>query len=308
MPAQSTNILNETWQQTWDTVLVVWNYEIATFDGNPLTIGKIFVAIFLFAAGLLITRFITAKLKIHVYDKYIESEHGQSVLQTVSHYILIIFFALLALKAANIPLTIFTLLGGAIAIGIGFGSQNLINNFISGLILLAEKPINIGDMIEVEGTYGRVIRVGARCTNVRTFTNIDILVPNSTFLEKNVINWTLTDDRVRTLISVGVAYGSPVAKVMELIKQAVEEEKKVLNFPEPVVIFNNFGDSALEFDVHFWIRMRTMMDRRLIESNIRCHIDRLFNESGIVIAFPQRDIHLDVREPLPVVVKTQSQN
>jgi small-conductance mechanosensitive channel len=212
----------------------------------------------------------------------------------------LILFFLVALRSVSIPLTAFTVLGGALAIGVGFGSQNIVNNFISGLILLAERPIKVGDMIEVEGQRGHVEWIGARSTRVRTFDNIHIVVPNSVFLERSVVNWTLADDDVRTKVDVGVAYGSDVAATKRVLLQAVTEHEKVLASPSPAVFFMAFGDSALEFRTHFWIRSRDMGERLAIESDVRTTIDRLCRENGITIAFPQRDVHLDAAHPVPV--------
>ncbi|MFG0315709.1 MAG: mechanosensitive ion channel family protein, partial [Planctomycetota bacterium JB042] len=198
--------------------------------------------------------------------------------------------------------TAFTILGGAFAIGIGFGSQNLMNNFISGLILLVERPIRVGDLIQVGDLLGIVERIGARSTLVRKPSNVDIIVPNSTFLESNVINWTLSDDTYRTWVSVGVVYGSPLREVSKLLRKAVDEHGLVLKSPEPTLLFTDFGDDALQFEIHFWIRMRREMDRRRVESDVRFRIDGLFREAGIVIAFPQRDVHLDTARPLQVRV------
>ena len=134
------------------------------------------------------------------------------MIESLSFYALLVAFGLAALKYANVPLTVFTFLGGAIAIGVGFGSQNILNNFISGLILLAERPIKVGDLIQLGETYGNVTKIGARSTQIRTGENLDIIVPNSKFLENDVTNLTRRDDRLRTSISVGVAYGSPLER------------------------------------------------------------------------------------------------
>jgi small-conductance mechanosensitive channel len=210
-------------------------------------------------------------------------------------YILILLFAL---RLLNIPLTAFAFLGGAIAIGVGFGAQNLINNFISGFIIMAERPISIGNLIEVDGVLGLVEEIGARCTRIRTGENIHILVPNSSFLEKNITNWTLSDQRIRTKVIVGVIYGSPVNEVEKLLLKAVKENDKIFKDKEPFVVFSDFGDNALIFEVHFWISIRRVIERRLIESSVRFRVDALFREAGIVIAFPQRDVHLDTTRPL----------
>ena len=216
---------------------------------------------------------------------------------------------LFALRLINVPLTAFAFLGGAIAIGVGFGAQNLINNFISGFIIMAEQPIGIGNLIELDGVIGMVEEIGARCTRVRTGENIHILVPNSAFLEKNITNWTLSDNEIRTKVTLGVVYGSPVRKVEELLIKAAKENAMVLKNPEPFVIFTDFGDNALIFEVHFWIIVRRVIERKLIESNVRFRIDDLFREAGIVIAFPQRDIHIDAARPLELhLVKQENDN
>jgi potassium efflux system protein len=215
-------------------------------------------------------------------------------------YALLVVIFLIGLRIVGIPLTAFAVAGGALAIGVGFGSQNVVNNFISGVILLAERPIKIGDLVQVDETYGNVERIGLRSTRVRTGENIHVIVPNSAFLETKVINWTHNDPTVRVRISVGVAYGSPTREVERLIVQALADHKRVLDTPAPVVLFSEFGDNALQFDAHFWLRVRHQMDRMRVESEIRYRIDDLFREAEIVIAFPQRDVHVDTLRPLDV--------
>jgi small-conductance mechanosensitive channel len=131
---------------------------------------------------------------------------------------------------------------------------------------------------------------------------VHVIVPNNDLLEKNVINWTLSDDLVRITVSVGVAYGSSTREVAKLIRLAVDEHGKVIPQPEPIVLFKNFGDNALIFVVHFWINMRSGMDEDKIASDIRYRIDSLFREAGIGIPFPQRDIHLNALSPLEVKI------
>jgi small-conductance mechanosensitive channel len=227
-------------------------------------------------------------------------ESAAAALQSITFYSLVSLTALLALRWVNVPLTLFTFLGGALAIGIGFGSQNLVNNFISGLILLAERPIRVGDVIEVDNLVGSVDSIGARSTRIRTVSNYEIIVPNSSFLERNVVNWTLSDKRVRCTIAVGLAYGSPTREVARWLKKAAEEHGQVLERPEPFVWFVNFGDNALEFELYYWIQIRAMSERRRIESDLRFIIDQYFREAGLVIAFPQRDLHISTEEPLQV--------
>jgi small-conductance mechanosensitive channel len=213
------------------------------------------------------------------------------------------------LNYVRIPLTFFTHIGGALAIGVGFGSQNIVNNFLSGLILMMERPIKIGDIVEVENVRGTVEWVGARSTRIKTFDNLRLVVPNSTLLQNKVINWSLSDDIVRREILVGVQYGSPVRKVESLLQQAASEHSVVEKYPKPIVLFDDFGDNALTFMVLIWIRMsRTGMAHLYIsqvESDIRFRIDELFRQNDIVIAFPQRDVHIDTLKPLEVRVKQE---
>jgi potassium efflux system protein len=191
-------------------------------------------------------------------------------------------------------------LGGGIAIGLGFAAQTIIKNFISGFILLGEKPINIGDLVEVGGILGNVKDIGSRSTLLRTGENKDLLVPNSNFLENTITNWTRKDRRIRAQVTVGVAYGSPVDQVKDLLLQAVGACDQILKKPQPFVLFDDFGDNALVFDIYFWIEVVGVMGRKIIQSALRFKIDELFRAAGVVIAFPQRDVHLDTYGPVEV--------
>lgn len=197
------------------------------------------------------------------------------------------------LDLINVPITAFAFLSGAVAIGFGFGAQNIINNFISGWILMWERPIRIGDFLEVDGVKGNVEAINTRSTRIRRTDGVHMMIPNSLLLENTVVNWTLIDNMTRTTVSVGVAYGSPCRKVAELIAQAVDEQADILKTPAPVVIFDDFGDNALMFVVYFWMNASVEGHLRMIRSNIRYRIDELFSEHDICIAFPQRDIHVD---------------
>jgi small-conductance mechanosensitive channel len=258
----------------------------------------------LLIVGFFVSRFISRRITRLLQKRAGLDAGAVSAIETLGFYLLFIIFAFTSLSLVKFPLTIFTIAGGAVAIGIGFGSQNLMNNFISGLILLVERPIRVGDLIMLGDLVGVVEHIGARSTLVRKTSNVDIIVPNSTFLESNVINWTLSDDTFRTSVSVGVIYGSPLREVSRLIRKAVEEHGRVLKSPDPILLFTEFGADSLNFEIHFWIHMRREMDRRRIESDIRFRIDSLFREAGIVIAFPQRDVHLDTVRPLEVRLVT----
>jgi small-conductance mechanosensitive channel len=278
-----------------------WNTELTKVDDHPLTVGKVLVGVILVFCGFVLARMLSRTLGYRLQQGRIHmNESGAAALQSLSFYVLLVSFTLTALKFVNVPLTMFTFLGGAIAIGVGFGSQNILNNFISGLILLAERPIKVGDLIQIDDLYGNVEQIGARSTIIRTGSNLDIIVPNSTFLENNVVNLTRGDDKLRTHVKVGIAYGSPTREATKLMKHAAVEHGRILNSPEPFVWFTEFGDNSLNFEVHFWVKVRSISDRTRIESDIRYRIDQLFRDAGVTIAFPQRDIHIDASSPIPV--------
>lgn len=283
-----------------DSISSVWSYELTSIDDRPITVSKVVTAILLFLIGYLLSRRISRQVRRKLFPKLKLAEGVSAALESLLFYFLVIFFALFALKLANVPLTIFTILGGAVAIGIGFGSQNIMNNFISGLILLMEQPIRVGDLVQLDDLTGTVLRIGLRSTIIRASSNIDLIVPNSQFLEKMVVNWTLADRRVRLNIKIGIAYGAPTRQAAEILKKAVQEHAQVLKSPEPLVWFSDFGDNALLFEVHFWSHVKSMTEKRTTESDLRFVIDDLFREAGIVIAFPQRDVHLDTLKPLEV--------
>jgi small-conductance mechanosensitive channel len=276
----------------------IWGFEVWVIDNRPVTVRKLIVTLLILIIGILVAKYLLRTIARRVLPHTPLKETTASAIQKLFTYFAYLLILILALRIVNIPLAAFAFLGGAIAIGFGFGAQNLINNFISGFIIMGERPINIGDIIEVEGVLGKVEEIGARCTRIRTGENIHILVPNSSFLEKNITNWTLSDQKIRAYVTAGVIYGSPVQEVERLLLKAVSENEKVLKEPEPFVLFNDFGDNALVFQVHFWISIRRIIERRLIESSVRFRIDELFREAGIVIAFPQRDVHLDAKQPL----------
>jgi len=279
-------------------LLSVWNFELWAIGEQSVTVKKLFSALLILVIGIIAVKYSIRLMRKRLLPRVSLEAGAAAAFEKIFYYFSILVIVLVALRMVNIPLTAFTFLGGAIAIGVGFGAQNLINNFISGFIIMAERPIKIGDLIEIEQNFAIVEEIGARCTRIRTGANVHILVPNSSFLEKNITNWTLSDKMVRAHVTAGVVYGSPVEEVERLLMKAAREHKRVLRDPEPFVLFNDFGNSALLFDVYFWLSMTRIMERRIIESDIRFSIDGLFRKAGIVIAFPQLDVHFDENTPL----------
>jgi len=215
------------------------------------------------------------------------------LLQRIYVIVVLIVVVLIILDMLQVPLGAFAFISGAIAIGVGFGAQNIINNFISGWILMWERPIRIGDFLEIGDAKGTVETINTRSTRIRRTDGVHMLVPNSQLLENMVVNWTLIDKKTRSIVRVGVAYGSPAQQVADLILKATDEHPETLDDPKPVVVFEDFGDNALIFDSYFWIDAAGERDLRKVRSEVRFRIAELFDEAGIVIAFPQRDVHID---------------
>ena len=271
----------------------LWNTTLFQSGDTAVQLNQIVIAFTIVIVGVLVSKMITGLLRKRLTRLKRVDEHAGVVIQKIVFYLLLVVIVLLALQVVGIPLTVFTLLGGALAIGIGFGAQNIFNNLISGFIIVLEKPIRVGDIIEVADTEGKVASIGNRSTRVRRFDGIDVLLPNSHFLEQQVINWTLHDSELRGKVSVGVAYGSDTVAVREIIHLAARENDKVNPDKRIDVIFEEFGDNALIFDLYFWTSVTTPMDMKRVRSAIRYRIDALCKERGITIAFPQRDVHLD---------------
>ena len=285
------------WNELWQQALTAWRYPLFQLDNRPLTLGNIVGALLLFGLGLMLSRVFSKRLFRRLTERWDVTPAGASALEAVSFYLLVVMFFVLALQVANIPLAAFTFLGGAVAIGVGFGSQNIINNFISGLILLAERPVRVGDVIQFDSYSGTVMQIGARSTRLRTGLNQVVIVPNSTLLQTSVANSTLENDHVRSQIVVTVAYGTSPKSVSDLLIQTAREHSRVLPEPVPWVWLADFGDNGLRFELYFWIHLG---DQRGVESEIRQLILSRFDDADIRLPSPQREVHMDLTSPLEV--------
>jgi len=278
----------------------IWHYALFNSPGGqPVTVGQIVLVLLLLVVGYLGSRFAGYLIGRRLATSGIRAD-VIFTMKRIAFFAILVLVVLTALALLGIPITAFAFATGALAIGVGFGAQNIVNNFISGWILIAERPIRIDDFIEIDGFQGKVEHIGNRSTRIRRTDGVHLLVPNSLLLERTVINWTLVDMEIRTTVRVGVAYGSPVKRVAALIERAVAEQPDVKSDPPPRVVFEDFGDNALIFDAYIWCDVAGEQDLRRIRSEVRFRISELFEENGIVIAFPQRDVHLDAPQGLDV--------
>ena len=278
-----------------------WHYIVVDVEHNPITLGKLITGLIFIVLGYNFIRFTVSYFERRVLARLDIAIPQRYTIKVLLFYFLLIVLFLFTLYLVEVPLTVFTFVGGAIALGIGFGSRNIMNNFISGLVIVIEHPIRVGDLIEANDLIGVVDHIGFRATRVQSVNNTHIIVPNSTFLETNILNWTLSDKVVRCEVKVGVVYGSPARKVEEFLLKVAEENDRILSYnknQKPFVLLSNFGASSLDFTLSFWIAIKTPMDLRTVTSDIRFAIDTCFSENGITIAFPQREIH--IRDPIPV--------
>ena len=283
------------------TVLIqIWKMKIFVVKGNNVALGNIISGLILLILGMGLTKYLSRQIVLLIPRRFRNDVSVKKSLEMIFRYLLVAFIFLFALSVVGIPLTAFTVIGGALAIGVGLGSQNLVNNFLSGLVLMMERPLKVGDIVEIEDRRGTVEHIGGRSTRIKTFENYRMVIPNSKLLENSVVNWSLVDNFLRREVIVGVAYGSPVQKVHDLIIQAVTDNENVEQDPKPFVLFTDFGDSALIFRALFWVQLTDTVNPLIIESDIRFRIDELFRNAGVTIAFPQRDIHIDTLRPMEI--------
>ncbi len=280
-----------------------------SISGKPVDIISLFMALLIFILGFYIgklyKRYI-AKLSYYVSNI---TPSSQTILSNMGYYVILLIGFFTALRTVGINLSSLTIIAGALSVGIGFGLQNLVSNFVSGFIMMFEKSIKIGDYIEIsENLRGRVSDMRLRSTTITTNDNIDIIVPNQTFIQNNVINWTLADNIRRMRIPFGVAYGSSVDKVKQAVLQALEKSsihyvrnRKVM---EPQVVMTNMNSSSVDFELYVWVEGEKTLKPRRTTSEFLILIYNALYENNIEIPFPQMDLHIkDIKDTLKVTEK-----
>jgi len=263
----------------------------APIPGVAISLLQIFLLV-----GLLILVFwISSRTKRFLFNRFLvhsglDRSLQYAISQIASNVVLVVGI-FVVLQNTGIHLEALTVFAGAVGVGIGFGLQNITSNFISGLVILAERPIAIGDRVEVGGVTGQVQKIRARSTVLVTNDNITTIIPNQKFIDSPVTNWTYGDPKVRFRIPVGVAYGSDVEKVRATLIEAAAEDPHTLSDPAPSVFFVEFGSSSLNFELVAWSDEMSHRPRRY-QSDLNFAIDKKFREAGIEIPFPQRDLNI----------------
>lgn len=261
-------------------------------EGNPdLTLFDIarlvfFMTLLVFLSGKLKTIFVK-----QILSKYSDDIGVSQSIGTIIQYFFIIVGAFVVIQNSGINLGSLNVLAGALGVGIGFGLQNIANNFISGLIILFERPIKVGDRIEVGSISGDVVKISSRASTVNTNDNISIIIPNSDLINKQVINWSHNDRRIRFHVPVGVSYKEDPAVIKKVLLEVAQANPDVLKRPAPDVLFIGYGDSSIDFDLMIWTN--TYIDKPIIlKSQLYYEIFEKFKEHDIEIPYPQRDLHL----------------
>jgi len=255
-----------------------------------ISIGNILLFFISIWLAVKISKFVRFILDGDILPRFDLARGVPDAISKISSYLIVGFGIILAIIGAGIDLSSFSLLAGALGVGIGFGLQDIVKNFISGLILIFERPIQIGDAVQVEELSGRVKHIGIRSSTIKTWEGAEVIVPNGNLISNKLINWTLSDQLRRIDIKVGVAYGTDVSFVMETLLECAKQNDQLLSTPAPYVLFNDFGDSSLDFELRCWTS--NYNDWVEIRSNIRVAIDKAFKDKKIEIPFPQRDLHI----------------
>lgn len=278
-------------QKAWS----ILGFTIFEVGGQQISMLSFITAAFVFYLTHLAAKYVDRGVTRVLGDRKDLDSGVKDSIKRFTKYTVLSIGALLALDTVGIKLSSLAAVGAVLMVGIGFGLQNITQNFISGLIILLERPIKVGDLVEVKGVSGKVVEIGARSTLINTRDEVSIIVPNSQFISEQVVNESLSSSKTRYHVKVGVAYGSNVTLVEKILMEVAVENSRVLKSPEPKVYFTDFGGSSLDFRISLWIS--DMWHYEAILSEVRFAIDKKFRENNIEIPFQQVDLHF--RNSLP---------
>ena len=286
----------------WDHTILVAGEE----KDVPITLIDLILALFIAVVTILAAKRFPALLEIILLPSLSMTAGDRYTIKTLANYVIVITGVILFFNKLGGSWTQVKWLFAALGVGIGFGLQEIVANFICGLIILFERPIRVGDIVTVGDTDGVVTRIQIRATTIRNWDKKELLVPNKEFITGRLLNWSLSDKVTRILITVGIAYGSDVIKAKSLMLEVAEKNECVISEPGPFVIFEEFGDSALILKLRCYLD--TLDHRLAVIGKLHEEINREFNEAGICIAFPQRDLHLDTNQPLDIRLHSANGN
>ncbi|MCC7227098.1 MAG: mechanosensitive ion channel [Burkholderiaceae bacterium] len=306
--------LQVVWKDASSILVNSWNYELFAVDDTiivegrelktkrSITIGKSVGALLILVIGFMLITNLTRRTMAYAVTKGTLSASKSVIIGRWFSLITGITLIVTAFNLVEIPLSAFAFFGGALAIGVGFGTQNLLKNLISGVMLLIEKPVRIGDLVEIDGITGTVTMIGIRFSTIHGAQGTDTLIPNSVLVEQKLVNWTYSTPDVRKDVRVSVAYDSDVDKVSELLLNVTQAHKSVIRTPAPLITLEDFGNDGLVFNVQFWLQIQAGVSILRIMSDIRLSILKAFNEAGIEIPFPQRVLRFQGDQPAQVQI------
>jgi small-conductance mechanosensitive channel len=280
------------------SIQVFFDTRLLTIGTTDVTLSAIFVFLFILLIVVFLSRLFSRKLVDRILIRLQIEEGTRYTFRRVIELTFILIGAIIAFQSIGINLSGLAVIFGLLSVGIGFGLQNITSNFVAGLILLFERPIKVGDRVNVGGMEGDVVEINIRSTTIRSLNNIDIIVPNSEFVSSQVVNWSHGDRKIRLDIEVGVSYNSDLETVLRSLKEAALENQEILQDPGPDVHLREFGDSSWNMKLRVWID--NPKRHPVVRSDINCAIVRKFRENGVEIPFPQTDLH--VRSPMPLLI------
>ena len=282
--------------KSWDEILDILRKKLVSLGDLTITPAILITVVLIMLGAFWVSRLLRGMLRRNVFRRTHLSIGTQETICRILHYIIMLLGAFIAIQQVGVNLTTLAAIGAVLMVGIGLGLQNITNNFISALILLFERPVQVGDFVEVSGVQGRIRAIKTRSSIVETLDNVSIIVPNSNFISQNVTNWSYRDSKVRIHVFVGVSYGSDVDLVAETLLRVGRAHQEVLLNPEPQIQFLEFGDSSLNFVLLVWIDDASR--QYIIKSALNFAVVKAFREQGITIPFPQRDLHIQSAIPL----------
>jgi small-conductance mechanosensitive channel len=266
-----------------------------SFGSLTISLGHLAAFGVTVAAAFLLSRVLRFLLEEDVYPRVALGRGVPYAISSLLHYVILFGGFVLAVFAMGVDLTRVTILAGAFGVGIGFGLQNVVNNFVSGLIMLFERPMKVGDTVQVADVIGSVQRIGIRSSTLRTYEGAEVVVPNATLISDRLTNWTLSNTRRRVDLKLGVAYGTDPHKMIELLLSVARGHRDVLAYPPPAALFLGFGENSLDFELRCWTE--SFDDWVEIRSQLALEVHRQLGDAGIEVPFPQRVLHVKTEKP-----------